>query len=171
MNNTPLGFSYGRDAGNNPLLKLITPNMLRIGRLNSRNLDGPLRFPTGPKDLMQKVQELYTAFYKIWNDAALPRLIPQPKWYKSSEEIRPEDVVYFRKVENDLSSKWTVGQVDSVERSKDRVVRRVKVRYFNPGETIARLTDRCVRSICRLSNVEDNYWVEDMAKAEMLVKD
>ena len=55
LNNLPLGFSYGRDANNTPLLKLITPNLLKIGRLNGRALEGPVRFPTGPKDVMVKV--------------------------------------------------------------------------------------------------------------------
>ena len=32
MNNLPIGFSYGRDSDNSPLLKLIFPNMLRCGR-------------------------------------------------------------------------------------------------------------------------------------------
>jgi hypothetical protein len=43
LNNLPLGYSYGRDSDNSPLLKLIFPNMLKIGRLNSRALDGPVR--------------------------------------------------------------------------------------------------------------------------------
>ena len=50
LNNLPLGFSYGRDADNTPLLKLVTPNLMKIGRINSRAVDGPMRFPTRPKD-------------------------------------------------------------------------------------------------------------------------
>ena len=171
LNNTPLGFSYGRDADNSPLLKLVTPNMLRMGRLNSRALDGPMRFPIGPKDLMKKVEDTYNAYFKIWNATMLPKMIPQPKWFKTSDEVKPEDVVYFRKIENDLSSKWTVGQIDSVERSKDGVVRRVKVRYYNHDENYARFSERCVRSLVRLFNIEDNYWIEDMAKYEKLVQE
>ena len=70
-----------------------------------------------------------------------------------------------------LYSKWTVGQVDSVERSKDGIVRRAVVRYYNANENVPRFSPRCVRSLCRLFNIEDNYWVNDMAKSEMLVKD
>ena len=75
--------------------------------------------PTGPKDLMINVEKLYNAFYKIWNVAVLPRMIPQPKWFMSSKELKVEDVVYFQKSESDLTSKWTVGQAHSVERSSD----------------------------------------------------
>ena len=144
---------------------------MKIGRINSRSMDGPFRFPTGPKDLMVKVEKLYDAFYRIWNDVVLPTLIPQPKWYTSSPELKVDDVVYFRKSESDLESKWTVGQVDTIERSKDGAVRRANIRYYNYGENNCRFTDRCVRSLVRLFNIEDNYWINDISKCELLVKD
>ena len=169
LNNLPLGFSYGRSSDNTPLLKLLTPNMMKIGRLNSRALSGPIRFPTGPKDVMRKVEEVYDAFYKIWNVAMVPRLIPQPKWFKDSPELEPEDVVWFQKTESELSSDWTVGQVDSVTRSKDSVVRRAWVRYYNHTENKPRYTDRAARSLVRLFNIEDNYFVNDMAAVEAMI--
>ena len=170
LNNLPLGFSYGRAADNTPLLKIITPNLLKIGRLNSRAVDGPVRFPTGPKDIMKKVEDTFDAYYKIWNVSMVPKLIPQPKWFKEGPELKTEDVVYFQKSESDLSSKWTVGQVDSVTRSRDKVVRRANVRYFNHGENQPRFTDRAVRSLVRLFNIEDNYFIDDMAKVEQLIQ-
>ena len=164
-----MGFSYGRSDDNTPLLKLITPNMLRLGRLNSRVLDGPVRFPTGPKDLMQNVERLYDAFFKVWNVVMVPKLIPQPKWFKDGVELKVEDVVYFQKTESELSSSWTVGQVDSVIKSRDGVVRRAVVRYYNHNENVPRFTERAVRSLVRLFNVEDNYFVDDMAKVEEML--
>ena len=170
LNNLPIGFSYGKDADNTPLLKIITPNMMKIGRLNSRVVDGPIRFPTGPKDLMVKVEEVFDAFFQVWNISCVPKLIPQPKWFKESPELKPEDVVYFQKRESDLTSKWTIGQVDSVIRSKDGAIRRANVRFYNSGENQARFTDRAVRSLCRIFNVEDNYFIHDMAKVEDMIK-
>ena len=164
LNNLPIGFSYGRDSDNTPLLKLITPNMMKIGRLNSRALDGPVRFPTGPKDVMKKVEEVYDAFFKVWNLSMIPRLIPQPKWFKESPELKVDDIVYFQKTESELSSDWTVGQIDSVVRSRDGVVRRANVRYFNHSEKQPRLSDRAVRSLVRMFNIEDNYFISDMAE-------
>ena len=133
-------------------------------------VDGPVRFPTGPKDLMVKVEEIFDAFFEIWNISCVPKLIPQPKWFKESPELKPDDVVYFQKRESDLTSKWTIGQVDTVIRSKDGVVRRANVRFYNSGENHARFTDRAVRSLCRIFNVEDNYFVHDMAKVEEMIK-
>ena len=62
MNNLPCGYSFGRDADNSPLLKLIFPNMLRVGRNNSRALDGPVKMPNGPGELMKKVETAYKMF-------------------------------------------------------------------------------------------------------------
>jgi len=73
---------------------------------------------------MVKVEETYDAFFRIWNTTTMiPRLIPQAKWFKEGSELKPGDIIYFQKVENELSSTWTVGQVYSVTRSRDGVVR------------------------------------------------
>ena len=108
MNNLPMGFSYGRDADNSPVLKMICPNMLRVGRMNTRSLDGPIRLPSGPKDLMEKVEKAYITFYKLWNITMVPKLMRMHKWFKGNIQIKVGDTVYFRKVESELSSKWTV---------------------------------------------------------------
>lgn len=171
LNNLPIGYSFGPDTNNTPMLKLITPNMCGIGRLNSRNISGPIKLPKGPKDMMTKVEKLYDAFFKIWNIVMIPRLIPSPKWFRDSPEIKLEDVVYFQKVENDLYSQWTVGQVDGIVRSKDGKVRRVNIRYHNSGEDFPRDTDRCVRSLVRLFNVDDNYFVRDLDLVAQLIKE
>ena len=176
QNNLPLGFSFGRDATNTDLLKILTPNMLRLGRLNSRSLAGPIKLPKGPKGMMDRVAKLYDAFFRIWNVCMIPRLIPSPKWFKNSKEIEVDDVVWFQKVDNDISSKWTVGQIESIVRSKDGIVRRVNIRYNNASEVddngrgLSRETERSVRDIVRLFNVEDNYFVHDLQQVEDLIK-
>ena len=170
LNSLPLGYSYGRTADNTPILKIITPNMMKIGRLNDRTLTGPVRFPSGPKGLMKNVEEIFNAYYRLWNTSYVPKLIPQPKWFKMEEDLKTDDVVFFQKDEADFSSKWIIGQVDSVARSRDGLVRRANIRYFNHNEKNARFTDRAVRSLVRLFNIEDNYFIEDMSKVELLVK-
>ena len=44
-NSLPFGYHQHEQAGGTPLLKLICPNHLRVGRVNSRTLDGPMRLP------------------------------------------------------------------------------------------------------------------------------
>merc|ERR1719450_1149255 len=52
INNLPMGYSYSRDSDNSPILKLIFPNMLRVGRMNKRALDGPIRLPKTKAELL-----------------------------------------------------------------------------------------------------------------------
>ena len=96
MNNLPMGFSYARGSDNSPLLKLIFPNMLRVGRNNSRALDGPIKLPKGPQDLMKKVEQAYTVFYNLWNVTMIPKLMKMHKWFDGKAELKEGDIVYFR---------------------------------------------------------------------------
>ena len=177
LNNLPLGFAFGKDATTTPLLKLITPNMLKLGRLNSRSLSGPIKLPKGPKPMMDKLEKIYNAFFRIWNVTMVPKLIPSPKWYKTDPELKIDDVVFFRKVDNDISSKWMVGQIDSVQRGKDKVIRRIVVRYKNASEVNdegrgpVRTTERSARDVVKLFNIEDQYFVRDMEQVESLMKE
>ena len=171
MNNLPMGFSYARDANNSPLLKLIFPNMLRIGRMNTRSLDGPIKLPSGPKDLMEKVEKAYTMFYRLWNITMVPRLMKMHKWFDGKAEIKVGDIVYFRKVESELSSKWTVGRVTEVVKGRDEVARRVTVQYQNSNEEGPRFTDRAARSLVKLFNIDDENWQEDMDLVEKLIEE
>ena len=171
MNNLPCGYSFGRDADNSPLLKLIFPNMLRVGRNNSRALDGPVRMPSGPGELMKKVETAYNTFYKLWNTTMIPKLMRMHKWFDGKAQLQNGDIVYFRKQENELSSKWTVGKVTDIVRSKDGIVRRCTVQYQNASEDISRYTDRAARSLIKLFNIDDTNWQEDMDLVEKLVKE
>ena len=45
------------------------------------------------------------------------------------------------------------------------------IRYTNPGESQPRFTDRSVRSVVRLFNVDEGSWSQDMAEVERLMFD
>ena len=63
-----------------------------------------------------------------------------------------------------------MGQVDSIIKSKDQKIRRVNIRYYNAGEDFPRETDRCVRSLVRLFNVDDAYFIRDLDLVDKLIK-
>ena len=171
MNNLPLGYTYGRDSDNSPLLKLIFPNMLRVGRLNCRALEGPVRMPSGPGELMKRVEQSYSSFFRIWNSTMVPKLMKAYKWFKTGEGLRVDDLVWFQKDESELSSKWSLGIIASVEKGKDGLVRRASVKYQNSSENAPRETDRAARSLIKLFNIDDQSWMDEMAEVEKLVFD
>ena len=147
MNNLPFGYSYGRDDNNSPILKILCPNMLRIGRSNSRALDGPFKLSSGPAEMMERVEKRYWMFYNLWNTCVLPKLMKVNKWFDDKTPIQVGDVVYFQKEESVLSSRYTVGKITQVIKSSDGLVRKAEVQYQNASESEPRFTERAVRSL------------------------
>ena len=68
VNNISLGYGFGLDGDNSPGLRIITPYMLRHGRSNLQDLDGPIELSDGYDRMMDKVEQTYKAWYKIWHD-------------------------------------------------------------------------------------------------------
>ena len=165
-NNAPLGYSYGRDADNGPILKTISPNMMRVGRNNDRSLEGNFRLPTGGSEMVQKVDKLYKAWYRLWKDAVVPKLIRQPKWFKTDKHLKPGDLVYFEKDPSKLGSVWVMGRVDQVMRSSDGLIREATVAYRNYKEEFDRLTNRAVRSLVKIFSIDEDCIQEDLARLQ-----
>ena len=63
-NNLPLVYRYDRSQDNTEILKMLVPNMLRTGRINSRALDGPVRLSTDNRKMLGEIQDKYEAWYK-----------------------------------------------------------------------------------------------------------
>ena len=166
FNNLPIGYSYARDQDNTELLKILTPNMLRVGRINSRSLQGPIRLPVDKKQMLELVEKTYEGWFKVFKETVVPKLMKQPKWFKVERDIKEKDLVYFRKKDSALSSDWKIGQVDQIVAGRDGLVRRVIIRYFNHNEDHPQFTDRSVRTIVKLWSVEDACLMDDLMELQ-----
>ena len=62
-NNLPLGYRYERDQDNTKTLKMLVPNMLKTGRINSRALDGPVRLSNDNRKMLGEIQDKFAAWY------------------------------------------------------------------------------------------------------------
>ena len=81
------------------------------------------------------MKEVYQGSSKLWSVVCVPKLIYQPKWFKNDKDLNDGDLVHFQKEpDNNLSSKWIMGTVDQVIRSKDRHIWRVINKYQNHNE-------------------------------------
>ena len=173
INNVPLGYAYGRDSDNSPALRIITPSMLRHGRNNMRALDGPIELADGYQKMMERVDQTYQAWFKVWRDAWVPKLMHSPKWFKSDVDLNIGDLVYFQRTANELGSKygkWTVGEVNDLERGKDNKIRRVWVKYRNVGESNFQKTERSVRSLIKIFSLLDSSIQEDLGEVHKFMR-
>ena len=124
----------------------------------------------GPSELMQKVEERYRVFYKLWNVSYIPKLVKASKWYKLGDQLEKQDIVFFKKTEGALSSDWTIGKVIDIVKGKDDIVRTVEIEYRNSAEDFSRSTTRGARSVVKLFNIEDtDTWNRDMDEVGRLV--
>ena len=162
FNNLPLGFKKSRDADNSELLKILTPNMLRHGRINSRSLEGPVRLPGSLSEMAQKVTDVYQAWFKIWSTVAVPKLAQRTKWFTPEKNLEIGDIIYYQKDSAGLNCTWTTGMVDETTEGVDGLVREVVIRYRNASEEFDRFTSRAARSCVRLHNMEDNNLADDL---------
>ena len=179
MNDTPYGVTAGRGETNSPLLKLVSPSMMKIGRINSRAPSGPFAIPTTSKSLLDRVQETYENWFTLYQDVILPKYLLdlQPKWFKSDRDTEVGDVVFFRKREGKLDGPWQLGIVEETTSSRDGKIRRVEIRYYNESEsnddctkTTPRFTDRSVRAIIKLFNIDEGTWKDDMKQVARIAK-
>ena len=168
-NNIPIGYSYARAHDNTELLKILTPNMLRLGRINSRALQGPIRLPTSKREMLDQVEKVYQGWFRIFKDSVVPRLINQPKWFNIDKDLKEKDLVYFQKDESSLKSVWTIGQVDQIVASRDGFVRRAVIKYFNAGDDNPQFTDRSTRKMVKLWSIDESCLVEDLGELQRRV--
>ena len=94
--------------------------MLRHGRNNVRALDGPIQLADGFNKMLEKVESTYEAWFKIWRDSWVPKLMRAPKWYRSDTDLHIGDLVYFQRTANELGSKygrWVIRQVSDIEKA------------------------------------------------------
>ena len=166
-NSVPIRYAYDRDQDNTPILKMITPNMLKVGHTNKRVLDGPIRLARGARELLEKVEEVYDSWFRIWQDTVVPKLLYQPKWFQGDKDLKEGDLVYFQKEENKVDSNWIIGRLEQVVRSaRDNKIRRVVVKYQNAAENFTRLTDRSIRKMVKLFSIDEHEVQEDFIELQ-----
>ena len=115
-------------------------------------------------ELLAKVEETYMAWYKVWLETLVPKLMFTPKWYHTYKELKQGDLVYFRKKESELDGKWIIGLVDEVERGRDNIIRMVKVKYFNGHNKTPEYTLRTIRKLVKLWDIDDTSLADDLAE-------
>ena len=163
-NNLPLGYRYDRSQDNTEVLRMLVPNMLRTGRINSRALDGPVRLSNDNRKMLGEIQDKCEAWYKVWCEVYVPNLMTQNTGFKNSRDLQVGDLVYFQKKESELSSPWTMGKIDQIIRGRDGVIRRAIVKIRNTSEEFDRVTDRSTRKLIKLFSADDPDLQVDLSK-------
>ena len=153
INNLPL--ALGNVKGDFEVMDLITPNRLLLGRNNNRSPDTPLVVTENYDRTIRQNRQIFQAWFECWLLSHVPKLIEQPKWFRSDRDLKEGDIVLFLKQESELSSTYQYGAVNSLKKGRDEKIRQVEVRYRNNSENVDRFTTRAVRSLIMIHPVDE----------------
>ena len=114
---------------------------------------------------------IFNSWWEAWLVAAVPKLVPQPKWFHHDKDICVGDVVIFKKTDSILSGMYQYGMIEEVKRSADNLIRTVVVRYRNSTEAVDRKTVPAVRSIAVIHRINKLNVMEKLGNVALLGKE
>ena len=153
LNNLPIGLkSETKDLEN---IDLLTPNRLLLARNNNRCPVGPLRVTEDVGQIVERNENVFTAWFRAWLISHVPNLMLQPKWFRSNKDPKIGDVILFLKSDKEFERIFQYGMIYDVKASRDGLIREVEVLYQNPTEKTKRFVSRGVREIVVIHHVEE----------------
>ena len=165
VNSIPLGFLQ-HQTSNGPLLRVLTPNSLKLNSSSNRAPSGLFTLPNSAADLMDEVEKKYNLFYKIWNEDYIPLIADRQKWHFEAENLKENDLLYFKLSDSMVSSVWKIGKVEYIIMGNDNMVRKVGISYkqinMDTMEGEINVVERPVRECVRLFNIEDTSLLDDI---------
>ena len=162
VNDTPLAVrSVPSDVEQ---IDLLTPNRLMLGRNNDRSPVVPLNVSSNLGKVIQQNERIVTAWFECWLTSHVPKLVDQPKWFKSDADVQVGDVVLFLKKEKEFAGNYQYGIVKDVEISRDDKIRKIVIEYVNASETTKRETRRSVREVVVIHPVDELGIVRELGE-------
>ena len=153
INNLPIGLGSKTELLES--LDILTPNRLILGRNNDRSPTAPLEVSHDLRRIVASNNDIYRSWFQEWLISHVPSLIDQPKWFVSDRSMAIGDVVLFLKSERQFDLQYQYGLVVKTYESKDGLIRSVEVEYQNPGESVKRRTNRGVRDLVVIHQVDE----------------
>ena len=131
---------------------------------------------------MTNIEKTYNMWFQVWNCEYLPLVMDRPKWNQEEENLKENDLIYFKLTDSKLSADWRFGRVEYAVTGRDGKVRSVGISYKTMMENNDKvynedmewknsMIERPVRAVVKLMNVEDTSLLEDMRKVQELVKE
>ena len=180
VNSIPIGYLYHQAGGNNALLRILSPNNLKLITMGDRAPVGIFNIPDKAGDIMENIDMKYQTWYSVWNESFLPLILNRQKWHEESENLTPGDIVYFKLTESKMSANWRSGKVENVKIGADGFVRTVTISYKdtsaeNTEDWTHRTVDRPVRNVVKLFHIDETSFMEELdnchKEAENLLKE
>ena len=148
-------------------MDLLTPNRLLLGRNNERSPVGSMQVSNNVSKIIEANEEIYNTWFENWLVCHVPKLMMQPKWFKTDRDLSKGDIVLFLKNESSICKTYQYGVIESVLRGKDNRIRKVLVKYQNHGEKVFRITHRAAREIVVIHPADELSIYEELYEMSM----
>ena len=145
-------------------INLITPNWLKLGRNNERSPVSPMKVVGNYLKVLEVNKKIYSAWFKTWLISHVPKLMEQPKWFRSDQDVKICDVVLFTKNEGSVVNTYQYEMVHEIELSWDGLIQKVVIKYRNSSENIDCFTSRAVRDLVLIYPVDEIHIMEELGK-------
>ena len=92
----------------------------------------------------------------MWNVNYIPLIMDRQKWQVEGENLREQDLVYFKLTDSALAADWRLGKVEYVNTSRDGKVREVGIAYKIMDEDDGwkhNVVERPARAVVKLMNI------------------
>ena len=124
-NERPIGVNKTPKADGS--FRVLTPNCLLMGRsLNTVPDDTELASHLRPSDRYQLIHHVTSAFWSRWCCEVTPEAVIRQRWHETGRNLQIGDVVWIHDSSN-IKGRYLLGIVDSIDPSKDHMVRSCKV--------------------------------------------
>ena len=153
INDLPL--ALGNISSEFDTMDLLTPNRLLLGRNNNRSPIGTLNVTSDAHRIFKENGKIFNSWFENWLLSHVPKLMLQPKWFKTDSDLKKGDIVVFLKQDSQLSSTYQYGMVNSVEFGKDGLIRKAHIKYRNNNENVNRETYRSVRQLVMIHHIDE----------------
>ena len=135
---------------------ILTPNRFKLGRSHNRVIEGPMHLTESscPTHLLKRLESIQSYWYQLLLDR-MHHLIPKPIKMSHTDEVKMEDIVVFRFLDNinNKLEKWKLGKVVDIIKNG----RGVLISYPNTSgkKCVIRFVERSPRDVCVISSVTD----------------
>ena len=152
INDLPL--SLGNIVSHFENMDLITPNGLKLGRNNERSPVSPIKVVGNHLKVLEENKKIFRVWFETWLISLVPKLMEQPKWFRSDRDVKIWDVVLFIKNESSVVNTYQYGMVHEIELRRNGIIWKVAVKYRNSIKNMDHFTTLAVHELGLIQPVD-----------------
>ena len=124
-----------------------------------------------PQKILKENKQIFTTWFETWLISHVPKLLQQPKWFRTERDIKICDIVLFLKQEGSIiSNNYQYGMIREIIQSKDGIIQKVVVKYRNHNENTDRFTTRAVRELVMIHPIDELNLIEELGQISIKTK-